>query len=124
MAKSLDEEVAAFRSRPLDAGPYPYLWLDALAVRVREGGRIVRFRLRRGHGRERRGLPRDPRAWTSSRARMRPPGGSFWPASWNVASQVFSWWSLTTTVGFGKAIDALLPGLGGSAAERTACATC
>jgi transposase-like protein len=42
MAKSLDEEVAAFRSRPLDAGPYPYLWLDALAVRVREQGRIVR----------------------------------------------------------------------------------
>lgn len=42
MAKSLDEEVAAFRVRPLDAGPYPYLWLDALAVRVREQGRIVR----------------------------------------------------------------------------------
>ena len=42
MAKSLDEEVAAFRARPLDAGPCPYLWLDALAVRVREGGRIVR----------------------------------------------------------------------------------
>jgi putative transposase len=42
MAKSLDEEIAAFRSRPLDAGPYPYLWLDALTVRVREGGRIVR----------------------------------------------------------------------------------
>ncbi len=42
MAKSLDEEVAAFRTRPLDAGPYPYLWLDALAIRVREQGRIVR----------------------------------------------------------------------------------
>lgn len=42
MAKSLDEEVSAFRSRPLDEGPYPYLWLDALAVRVRECGRIVR----------------------------------------------------------------------------------
>lgn len=42
MAKSLDEEVAAFRARPLDEGPYPYLWLDALAVRVRECGRIVR----------------------------------------------------------------------------------
>jgi transposase-like protein len=53
MAKSLDEEVAAFRARPLDSGPYPYLWLDALAVRVREGGRIVRFRLRRGHGGQR-----------------------------------------------------------------------
>jgi transposase-like protein len=41
MAKSLDAEVAAFRSRPLDGGPYPYLWLDALAVKVREEGRIV-----------------------------------------------------------------------------------
>ena len=28
MAKSLDAEVAAFRSRPLDGGLYPYLWLD------------------------------------------------------------------------------------------------
>ena len=26
MARSLDREVAAFRNRPLDAGPYPYLW--------------------------------------------------------------------------------------------------
>jgi len=43
MAKSLDREVAAFRTRPLDAGPYPYLWLDALAVKVREEGRIVRL---------------------------------------------------------------------------------
>ena len=42
MAKSLDSEVAAFRSRPLDEGPYPYLWLDALAVKVREDGRIVK----------------------------------------------------------------------------------
>ena len=33
---------AAFRSRPLDGNPYPYLWLDALAVKVREGGHIVR----------------------------------------------------------------------------------
>jgi putative transposase len=42
MAKSLDEEVAAFRSRPLDDGAYPYVWLDALAIRVREGGRVVK----------------------------------------------------------------------------------
>jgi transposase-like protein len=41
LAKSLDEMVASFRSRPLDGGPYPYLWLDALTQRVREGGRIV-----------------------------------------------------------------------------------
>ena len=41
MAKSLDAVVEAFRSRPLDAGPYTYIWLDALTQKVREGGRIV-----------------------------------------------------------------------------------
>ena len=41
MAVSLDEGVRAFRERPLDGGPYRHLWLDALAVRVREAGRIV-----------------------------------------------------------------------------------
>jgi len=41
MAHSLDEVVEAFRSRPLDGGPYPYLWLDALSMRCRDGGRIV-----------------------------------------------------------------------------------
>ena len=33
--------MAAFRARPLDAGPYPYVWVDALAVKCREAGRIV-----------------------------------------------------------------------------------
>ena len=33
--------VAAFRNRPLDAGPYTYVWMDALTQKVREGGRIV-----------------------------------------------------------------------------------
>jgi putative transposase len=41
MAKSLDEQVEAFRSRPLDAGPYTFLWLDALTQKVREQGRTV-----------------------------------------------------------------------------------
>ena len=41
MAKSLDETVAAFRSRKLDASPYTYVWMDALSMRVREGGRIA-----------------------------------------------------------------------------------
>jgi putative transposase len=41
LARSLDEVVTAFRTRPLDGGPYPYLWLDALVQRCREGGRIV-----------------------------------------------------------------------------------
>lgn len=41
LAKSLDEIVDGWRNRPLDAGPYPYVWMDALAMKVREGGRIV-----------------------------------------------------------------------------------
>ena len=41
MATSLDEMVTGFRDRPLDAGPYTYVWADALTMKVREGGRIV-----------------------------------------------------------------------------------
>jgi len=41
LAKSLDATVNAFRNRPLDAGPYTYVWVDALTQKVREGGRIV-----------------------------------------------------------------------------------
>lgn len=40
MAKELDEAVEAFRTRPLDGGPYTYIWLDALTQKVREDGRI------------------------------------------------------------------------------------
>ena len=41
MAQDLDEQVAAFRSRPLDAGPYLFLAADALVLKVREQGRVV-----------------------------------------------------------------------------------
>jgi putative transposase len=41
MAAELDEMVTQFRSRPLDAGPYPFVWIDALTQKVREGGRTV-----------------------------------------------------------------------------------
>jgi transposase-like protein len=41
MATELDEMVAEFRNRPLDAGPYTYVWMDALTQKVREGGRII-----------------------------------------------------------------------------------
>jgi transposase-like protein len=41
MAADLDEQVAAFRTRPLDAGPYTFVAADALAVKVRQGGRVV-----------------------------------------------------------------------------------
>jgi transposase-like protein len=45
MAKSLDPMVEAFRSRPLDAGPYRYVWIDAMVLKCREGGRIVNVAL-------------------------------------------------------------------------------
>lgn len=41
MATHLDAQVEAFRSRPLDAGPYPFVWVDALAIKTREAGRTV-----------------------------------------------------------------------------------
>ena len=40
MANELDHQVEAFRSRPLDGGPYTYVWVDALTQKVREEGRI------------------------------------------------------------------------------------
>src|SRR2546429_2745037 len=41
MAAYLDAQVEAFRNRPLDAGPYTFVWLDALTIKVREAGRTV-----------------------------------------------------------------------------------
>ncbi|ABG95042.1 possible transposase [Rhodococcus jostii RHA1] len=41
MAKDLDAQVEAFRSRPLDAGPYTFVAADALVLKVRENGRVV-----------------------------------------------------------------------------------
>src|SRR5215208_4928008 len=41
MAKDLDGQVEAFRSRPLDAGPYTFVAADALVLKVRESGRTV-----------------------------------------------------------------------------------
>jgi transposase-like protein len=45
MAGELDRLVESFRSRPLDRGPYRYVWADALTQRCREGGRIVNVAL-------------------------------------------------------------------------------
>jgi transposase-like protein len=41
LAKSLDQIVEDFRTRPLDGAPYPYVTLDALVVKCGEGGRTV-----------------------------------------------------------------------------------
>jgi putative transposase len=41
MAADLDAAVEAFRTRPLDGGPYTFVAADALVLKVREGGRIA-----------------------------------------------------------------------------------
>jgi transposase-like protein len=41
MCAALDAEVEAFRVRPLTGERYPYLWLDATYLKVREAGRVV-----------------------------------------------------------------------------------
>jgi putative transposase len=40
LCRALDQQVEAFRQRPLE-GAYPYLWLDAKQVKVRDHGRVV-----------------------------------------------------------------------------------
>jgi hypothetical protein len=41
MAAELDEVVEGFRNLPPDAGPYTFVWIDALTQKVREGGRAI-----------------------------------------------------------------------------------
>lgn len=41
LAGELDEMVEAFRNRPLDNGPYAFIWLDAMSQRCREDGRVT-----------------------------------------------------------------------------------
>ena len=40
LCKEIDERVAEFLQRPL-TGEWPYVWLDATYLKVRDGGRIV-----------------------------------------------------------------------------------
>jgi putative transposase len=40
LCAEIDEKVTAFRERPIE-GDWPYLWVDATYVKVREAGRIV-----------------------------------------------------------------------------------
>jgi transposase-like protein len=49
ICQGLDEQVDAFRNRPLE-GRYPYLGLDAKVEKVRDGGRVVRKALVLAYG--------------------------------------------------------------------------
>src|SRR5438094_5506089 len=65
---ALDEEVERFRQRRLE-GEYPYLWLDATFVKVRDGGRVVSQTVVLAIGINGEGQ-RGCSGWTSGRARM------------------------------------------------------
>src|ERR671921_1019889 len=49
ICQGLDEQVDAFRTRPLE-GRYPYVFLDAKVEKVRDGGRVVNKALVIAHG--------------------------------------------------------------------------
>jgi putative transposase len=40
LCEEIDERVKTFLSRPIE-GSWPYVWIDATYVKVREGGRII-----------------------------------------------------------------------------------
>lgn len=45
LCSELDRGVKAFRERPLDEHRYPYVWLDAKVIKVRQAGRIEQMAL-------------------------------------------------------------------------------
>ena len=123
LAKNLDARVAEFRNRPLDAGPYTYVWVDALFHKVREGGRVVSVATViatgvnvEGH-REILGLDvfttEDGAGWTAFLRGLVARGLS------GVALVISD-----AHEGLKNAIAAVLPGRRGSAAGPTPCATC
>ena len=67
MAKELDTAVEAFRTRPLDAGPYTFVAADALVLKVREAGPGGQ------RARPDRGRRSTPRATAKSSASTSPP---------------------------------------------------
>jgi transposase-like protein len=74
LVEEIDGKITAFLNRPLE-GDWPYLWLDATYVKVRENGRIVSVALIvavavNGDGR------RGCWAWRSAPRRPRPSGST------------------------------------------------
>ena len=83
----IDDKVNGFLDRSLE-GDWPYLWLDATYVKVREAGRIVSVAVTVAVGRQRPGAAARSWAWRSARLRPRPSGPSScarWPGAGCVA---------------------------------------
>jgi hypothetical protein len=78
MAKDLDAQVEAFRTQPLDAGPYTFVAADALVLKVREAGQTMNVHALIATGRTRRGTGR---SWACMSPLLRTaPGGWSHPA--------------------------------------------
>ncbi len=107
VCQALDAPVQAFRERPLE-GDYPYVWLDATYVKVRQNHRVVSMAgvgvaLNTPSGCGRRGSARYwALRWGPARAlgTTRRPFGSSSCAAWCTAGcGACSWWSATPTRG-------------------------
>jgi Transposase, Mutator family len=96
MATHLDAQVSAFRERALDAGPYTFVWVDALTVKVREDGRVVNVHALIATGVNADGTGRSS-VWTSPPART---GRAGWRscAVWSPAACPGSSWSSPTPI--------------------------
>ena len=71
ICRDLGQVVESFLGRPLDGGRYPYVWLDALTQKVREGGRPPRADQHQRGGGHRRELPGAAGAIGHGRGRQR-----------------------------------------------------
>ncbi len=95
ICKQLDEVVEAFRNRPLE-GEYPYLWLDALYVKVRVNHRVVSQALVIATAVRRSG-EREILGGSWARRRTARSGSPFCAAWCGEVSMACSWGSVTPT---------------------------
>ena len=121
LCRALDEQVEAFRGRPLE-GDYPYLWLDAKHVKVRDQGHVrskalvIAYAVHESGRREVIGLDlgevESEAFWTSSYVTCAA-----------AASRACASASPTSTRGCARRSPGCSPAPG-SAARSTSCATC
>ena len=109
LAKELDQVVEDFRHRPLDRGPYTYLWAEAVSLEVREGGRVVNISLLHAVG-----VNSDGRREMLGLEPTTAEDGAGWLAFWrSLAARGLSGVQLVTSdahPGLVEAVRATLPG--------------
>ena len=107
-----------FRDRPLDCGPYRYLWIDALTQKVREGGRVVNVSAviaTAVNAEGRREIVGFDIVTAEDTGRGPSSSGAWWPAAW----PALSWSSPTPTAGSKRPSPRCCPTPPGSGVGRT-----